>query len=427
MSENTVAVATDAAMSYFGLALSENIARRPDTGYVICKDAVIGRTGKQQYLVSSLAPAQLKDLGLHGRYRSHEVVDVWRDSDEVFSAATLASFEDMPLTDNHPKDFVTAKNHRQHSRGHVRNIRRGDTPLTTGDYPILGDLIITDSDLAEDVLQRRKRELSCGYNYHLAYDGQRLSQVGITGNHVAVVPKGRAGAEARINDAAAPRKEYPVMNVKDLLIGLGLKQMATDNADPDKVAEAARAAYATDSATAGVAPKDPALEAKDAEIAELKTKLQTATDALKAKDEDKESEEEKKKKKQEAEDAELADKLAALDEDEEEEEEGKKKEKAEDAEFIQPIGEVTDRRAALRELRPIVARSKDAAAIARFNKIVAKANDEIKGGTPSDSYAQVHKASGTISAQARDSAVMMTDAVKRLNERATKRSRGEEK
>jgi hypothetical protein len=47
-----------------------------------------------------------------------------------------------------------------------------------------------------------ERQLSCGYNYHLAWDGQRLSQAGITGSHVAVVAKGRAGEAARINDEA---------------------------------------------------------------------------------------------------------------------------------------------------------------------------------------------------------------------------------
>jgi hypothetical protein len=47
-----------------------------------------------------------------------------------------------------------------------------------------------------------ERQLSCGYNYQLAWDGQRLSQAGITGSHVAVVAKGRAGEAARINDEA---------------------------------------------------------------------------------------------------------------------------------------------------------------------------------------------------------------------------------
>jgi hypothetical protein len=47
-----------------------------------------------------------------------------------------------------------------------------------------------------------ERQLSRGYNDHLAWDGQRLSQAGITGSHVAVVAKGRAGEAARINDEA---------------------------------------------------------------------------------------------------------------------------------------------------------------------------------------------------------------------------------
>jgi hypothetical protein len=65
--------------------------------------------------------------------------------------------------------------------------------------PILGDRYITDEALADDILKRCKRQLSCGYNYHLAQDGQRLFQAGITGSHIAVVAKGRAGEAARIN------------------------------------------------------------------------------------------------------------------------------------------------------------------------------------------------------------------------------------
>jgi hypothetical protein len=199
-SEAAPAIAKDAAFAYYGMTLSPNIARTPE-GYVICKDAVIGRTGKYQYLVSSLVPGQLNDLGLQGKYRSNDVVDVWRDPEEVFAPATLASFEGKPVTDDHPGDFVNAANHSQHCCGHVQNVRAGEKPLIGGDLPILGDLHITDSELADDIVNRRKRQLSCGYKYHLAYDGERLSQVGITGNHVAVVARGRAGAEARINDA----------------------------------------------------------------------------------------------------------------------------------------------------------------------------------------------------------------------------------
>jgi hypothetical protein len=194
-------IATDAAFAYYGFELSPNIARSPE-GYVICKDAVIGRTGKMQYLASQLHKGQLQDLGLTNRYRANDLIDVWRDPEDVFAPAALASFEGKPVTDNHPDEFVDVKNHAEHHCGHVQNVRAGDKPLSTGDLPILADLHITDSDLADDILSRRKRQLSCGYNYHLAYDGERLSQVGITGNHVAVVAKGRAGEAARINDSA---------------------------------------------------------------------------------------------------------------------------------------------------------------------------------------------------------------------------------
>lgn len=424
----TPAVAKDAAFAYYGVSLSENICKTPQ-GFVIAKDAVIGRTGAQKYPISALNRAQLSDLGIAGKYGAYDVVDVYRDPEEVFSPATLASFEGAPLTDNHPREFVTAKNISDHHRGHVQNVRRGTDPLATGEYPILADIHIMDADLAEEVLSRRKRELSCGYNYHLAYDGQRLSQVGITGNHVAVVARGRAGAEARINDSAPPRKEYPVM-AKDTLIGLGLAAMARDNADPDKVAEAARAAFATDAAAPAKDAATAALEAKDAEIATLKSELA----ALKAKDAEKDEDDEKEKDKEKGEDADLAAQLAALgaDEDDEDEDDEEKKDKGEDAEFIEPIGEapVSDLRTMLRKLRPAIARSNDAALKARFNKLVARANDGLKGkdgSTPSDSYSQFRKASGQASQEARDSQSVMSDAVKRLNERAHKRFSGEEK
>jgi hypothetical protein len=108
-------------------------------------------------------------------------VDVWRDPEGVFAPEMLASFEGKPVTDAHPEQFVDVRNNAQHDCGRIQNVRAGSKPLPGGDLPILADLMITDSDLAEDIVRRCKRQLSAGYNYHLAYNGQRLSQVGITG------------------------------------------------------------------------------------------------------------------------------------------------------------------------------------------------------------------------------------------------------
>ena len=70
----------------------------------------------------------------------------------------------------------------------------------------------------------------------------------------------------------------------------------------------------------------------------------------------------------------------------------------------------------------LVARSKDTALIAKFNKITAKANDRIVSENPS-AYAAVKVAAGTKSAAANDA---LADYSARLNARAQSRSRGEE-
>jgi hypothetical protein len=70
--------------------------------------------------------------------------------------------------------------HSEHHCGHVQNVRAGQA--AEHGPPILGDLHFTDADLADNVLKRRSA--NCGQRYHLAYDGERISQVGITGNHV---------------------------------------------------------------------------------------------------------------------------------------------------------------------------------------------------------------------------------------------------
>jgi aconitase B len=57
----------------------------------------------------------------------------------------------------------------------IQVLTPADNAGSQTDLPILADLMITDSDLAGDIAARRKRQLSCGYNYHLAYDGDRLA------------------------------------------------------------------------------------------------------------------------------------------------------------------------------------------------------------------------------------------------------------
>lgn len=173
-------------MIYFASRLSKNISVREPEGYLICLNVPIARTGTQQY--------SSDECGMD----SDEMVNVQREETEVFSNATMASFEGMPVTDDHPNNEVTADNAKYLTCGHAQNIRRGED----GEQDLLiADLIITDPELIRKI-QSGKREVSCGYNFKLTYENDAYYQRDIRGNHIAIVGSGRAGSRVSIKDSA---------------------------------------------------------------------------------------------------------------------------------------------------------------------------------------------------------------------------------
>jgi len=173
---------------YFGTRLSENISRREPEGYLICLNVPVARTGIQEYLPSELGLSE----------PDARMIPVLRPEEEVFSPACVASFEGIPVTDDHPSapEGVTAENIHRLQKGHAHSVRRG-----TGAESdlLLADLIITDPRLIDEIL-RGKREISCGYNYTLCEEDGTFVQREIRGNHVAVVDAGRAGPRVSIRD-----------------------------------------------------------------------------------------------------------------------------------------------------------------------------------------------------------------------------------
>ena len=202
-------------MVYFGTRLSENISRREPEGYLICLNVPVARTGTQEYLPS--------ELGLPGM--DDRMIPVERTAEEVFSAACMASFEGMPVTDDHPAaaEGVTAENIRYLQKGHAMNIRRGPPPE---DDLLMADLIITDPRLIEEILGG-KREISCGYNYVLSEEDGKYYQREIRGNHVAVVDAGRAGPRVCIKDADYMGGKH-FMNRKNKVFAKLMARMAKD-------------------------------------------------------------------------------------------------------------------------------------------------------------------------------------------------------
>lgn len=309
------------SIAYYASKISDNMSRTQE-GYLVCRDAVIARTGFQRYRVGDLPQESAEALGVDiGNPEAH--IDLYRSALEVFSAATIASFEGKPVCDEHPRSgFVDPHNFTEYVRGHAQNVRRGKDPLDSGEWPLIADILLTAEPLISKVESGEARELSCGYEYKLARDGERILQIGILGNHVAVVPKGRAGPEARIYDSAepelkqdavealilgtTPKKEKPKVaktNMLRHLFGLGLKALAADaETKPEDLAEAAEALNAAKDEE----PDDAKKKAADEKEAEAKK----ASDA-KAKDAEEKAAAEKKEK-EDAEAKAEAEKLAGM-------------------------------------------------------------------------------------------------------------------
>lgn len=216
--------------AYYGSRLSPNQTETPE-GFLICLNVPIARTGTQTYLRS--------ELGFNDDPTG--LVDVIRTEEEVFSPATIASFEGKPATEDHPPVEVKPDNISAYDRGHVQNVHRG-----TGEESdlLIADLYITSPPLIDAIRSGRLREVSCGYDCEYRMDEQgRLYQCGIRGNHVAVVSAGRAGPRVAIKDSAeesntpTERGKKTMAKKTNSLFSRMFAGWAKD-ADPQEVADA---------------------------------------------------------------------------------------------------------------------------------------------------------------------------------------------
>lgn len=169
-------------------------------GYLICTDAILSRTGKQEYKRCELFGDTCED--------PDKIVNIERTDDEVFSDKAMASFENKAVCIEHPDHDVNAENHNELAVGFVRDIHKGED---NGKPVMMGTLVITDKDAVEAVESGEYKELSCGYDCDID-DDDNPQQRNIRGNHVALCKHGRAGI-ARIvdsvDDARFWGQQYP--------------------------------------------------------------------------------------------------------------------------------------------------------------------------------------------------------------------------
>ena len=238
------------AIAYYGSTISPHMDVTPE-GFLICRDVPIARTGPQNYLA--------REMQMDGD--PDRVVTVQRYPDDVFEAAALASFEGKPVTDGHPPENVGPENYAAYTKGHVQNVRR------SGEH-MVADLYINDANLAEEIRNNVKREVSRGYLCNSVPDRAGYRQSNIRGNHVAVVPKGRAGATVAIQDTAPEaekgRKNCMSKFSEAILTALGMA--AKDAQSEDELNSlVTTAATALDAEPAEKAPEAAPVETKPAE------------------------------------------------------------------------------------------------------------------------------------------------------------------
>jgi 8-oxo-dGTP pyrophosphatase MutT (NUDIX family) len=133
--------------------------------------------------------------------------------EHVFDEESMQTLAEKPVTDQHPAiGLLDSKNAARYSKGVTGlYIGRDDIFLTA-------PVTIFDAALIADVESGRKPEVSCGYNCELlmqsgVYNGEPYDaiQTKIRYNHLAVVPKGRAGSEVRLRlDASEQYYEMPI-------------------------------------------------------------------------------------------------------------------------------------------------------------------------------------------------------------------------
>ena len=170
--------------------------------------ATLTRGGPIDYLRS--------EIGMTG----DGMVTVNRTLETISHPATLASLRGAPITLGHPDGGVTPENYQDVVVGAVA----GD-PRVAG-LDVLGDVLVGDQ-AALVRLDQGIDELSTGYDFTLGANFDTIGPMIV--NHVAIVPRGRAGKGVRIMDSA---EEYMPLTSEDAQVIADAMSAAIDRGGP---------------------------------------------------------------------------------------------------------------------------------------------------------------------------------------------------
>ena len=134
----------------------------------------------------------------------------FRPESEVASPESLASFAGKAITMEHPPALLDSENTKSYQVGFT------GSEVVYDDGFVRAVMTVTDQEVIDKVMRGDVREVSAGYR--VSYDptpgvtdsGEHYDgiQTGISGNHVAIVRRGRAGPQVKLHldrqDAADP-------------------------------------------------------------------------------------------------------------------------------------------------------------------------------------------------------------------------------
>ena len=162
-----------------------------DDHFLKCKNVVMGHVGEQKYHVSEF---NIKDS-------DEEYIYVVRDAEDLLSEENIESIVGKPITRRHPRESITPQNIKKYQKGSVIKA------WAVNDEKLMGDIMITDEELAQDVWDGKVTGLSLGYKAKIVQDSNgKYHWKTKYNNHLAVVKKPRA-KNAMIFDSEYEGKE----------------------------------------------------------------------------------------------------------------------------------------------------------------------------------------------------------------------------
>lgn len=185
----------------------------------LVKNAILARSGVYQY-----TRGELRALGLSDPPKwigDKEVFNVFRPAPVIAVAVERGKFNHLPLTTPHPPEFVDRENFREYAVGWTGDKASMEYLADIDEAVVRSTVVIGDAEAAE-AYEKGVKELSHGYMAEFRWRGEKeggtfdavMTQI-TDGNHMALVPRGRAGAAAAILD----RKGAGV-GVKQIMSGL---------------------------------------------------------------------------------------------------------------------------------------------------------------------------------------------------------------